>query len=273
MDLPDLTYFFKPILIFLVILAGYIFLRLFLKRALIRSVKTKKMKHNITIFLNLITYLFILICLVAVVLYFSGGSLGIGLTAGLLSAALGWALQRPITGVAGWIMVVIAKPFSIGDRIIIGATKGDVSDITLTHIYLREFGGTTGGEETSGRIIMIPNSVLFEKDVINYTLQDDYILDEAIFSVTYGSSLDVARRVALDAAKKITKSFIEKVPGNPLVRFGFQASGVNVHLKYYTSAEKRQKYNSEVTEEIFKKIKLKKEVEFAYPHTEIIFKK
>jgi small-conductance mechanosensitive channel len=269
----NIFYYTKPIIIFLIVFTIYLVIKSFLRRALIKKVQTKKMKHNITISLNILTYIFIALSVVGILLYFSGGSLSLGLTAGLLSAALGWALQRPITGVAGWVMVVLAKPFTIGDRIIIGATKGDVSNITLSHIYLREFGGTTGGEETSGRIIMIPNSVLFEKDVINYTLQDDYILDEVAFTITYESDLNEARKIAINAAKKAIKEFLEKTPSNPNVRFNFQSSGVDVRLRYYTIAEKRQKFNSEITEEIFNKIKKTEGIRFAYPHTEVILNK
>jgi len=60
---------------------------------------------------------------VFVVLYFVGDASSIALKAGLLTAALGWTLQRPITGTAAWIMVVVARLFTIGDRIIVCVVK------------------------------------------------------------------------------------------------------------------------------------------------------
>ena len=263
----------KPFLVFILVFALYFIIQLFLKKKLLRSIKTKRMKHNITIFTNILTYLFIIISALVIIFYFTGNIFSIGITAGLLTAALGWALQRPITGVAAWIMVVISKPFSIGDRIIIGGVKGDVINITLTHVYLKEFGGTTGGEETSGRVIMVPNSLLFEKEVINYTFEDDFILDEILITVTYESNIDKAKQICLSVVEKLTKEFENKVQNKPYLRLSYQPSGIDIKLRYYVPASKRQEFNSNITEETFKQISKEKSVEIAYPHTEVIFRK
>ncbi len=277
MQIPEIILqnmqYIKPVLTFLVALFIYIIVKNLLRQTLRKRVKSKRMTHNITIFINILTYSFVFITILFITLSITGDLLSIGITAGLLTAALGWALQRPITGIAAWIMVVFAKPFEIGDRIIIGGVKGDVVNITLTHIYLKEFGGTVGGEETSGRVIMIPNSVLFEKDVINYTFQDDYILDEISVSVTYESEIEKAKTICINAAKKITKDFLERAPRHPYLRLNFQPSGVDIRVRYYTPAGKRQEYNSNITEEILKDITKTKGVEIAYPHSEILFRK
>ncbi len=255
------------------VLIIYIILNTFVKKALIKRAKTKKVRHNVIVFINLISYTFIFLTIVFIVLSFTGGFTGVGIAAGLLTAALGWALQRPITGIAAWLMVIITKPFEIGDRIIIGKVRGDVINITITHIYLNEFGGTIGGEETSGRVIIIPNSVLFEQNVINYTAQNEYILDEVAFTVTYDSHIELAKSLGKKIAEEITKEFIEKVPKKPFIRLNFQPSGIDVRVRYYTIAPKRQETNSKITEEIFKAITKEKKVKFAYPHTQIILEK
>jgi len=265
----------RPILIFVFALIVYIAVREFTKRRLYAKARTKKLRHNITIFSNLLTYTFFIIGIMMVIFSYTGNIFSIGLTAGLLTAALGWALQRPITGIAGWIMVVVAKPFGIGDRIVVGGVKGDVSNITLTHIYLKEFGGTIGGEETSGRIVMVPNSVLFEKDLINYTFQDDYILDEVSVAVTYESNIEKAKEICVKAAKKVTDQVKDSIYGRypkPYLRLNFQPSGIDVRIRYYAPADKRLEYNSKLTEEIFKGICADKSVEIAYPHTEVIYR-
>jgi len=254
----------------------FIVLREFVRKKFYSKVNTKKMRHNVTIFANLSTYIFVIIGAMAVLFSYTGNVFSIGLTAGLISAALGWALQRPITGIAAWIMVVIAKPFKIGDRIIIGGVRGDVSNITLTHIYMKEFGGTVGGEDISGRVIMVPNSVLFEKDMINYTLQDEYILDEVSFVTTFESNIEKTKDVSMRAVKKILNKIKDpsyKKFQKPYIRFNFQSSGIGVMVRYYVPADRRLEYSSKVTEEIFRNIKGEKSVEFAYPHTEIVYRK
>lgn len=263
----------KLLITALIVLFVYIFLNTFLKLFLLKRVKTKKMRHNVIVFTSLVSYIFILVVVIFSIISVTGGFTGLGIAAGLLTAALGWALQRPITGIAGWVMVILTKPFGIGDRIIIGGVKGDVSNITLTHIYLNEFGGTVGGEEISGRIIIIPNAVLFEQNVVNYTSQNDYILDEVAFTITYKSNLEFAKSIAIKVAKEMTKDFLDSSPSNPFVRSNFQASGVDICVRYYTVASKRQEINSKITEEIFKRIMKEDKVEFAFPHTQVIIDK
>ncbi len=271
MEFSTILTYLNRIILIVVIIIIIIFISLFLKKTLLKKAKTKKMTHNVIMFTNLFTYVTIFLAVVFTLISVTG-SINLGITAGLLTAALGWALQRPITGIAGWVMVIMTEPFTIGDRIIIGSVRGDVKNMTLTHIHLNEFGGTTSGEETSGRLILIPNSVIFEQNIINYTSQNDYILDEIVFTMTYDSNLDLAREIAIKSAEKITKDIIEKVPKKPFVRVNFQDSGIIIRTKYYTPAANRQKTNSEITESIFKEITKEKKIRFAYPHTEIIFK-
>ena len=263
----------KVIIAISAIILIYFFTNITLRSILLKKSKTKKMRHNVIVFSGLTTYIIIFLVIVFLIISLTGGITGIGITAGLLTAALGWALQRPITGIAAWLMVIITKPFEIGDRIVIGSVRGDVSNITITHIYLNEFGGTIGGEETSGRTVIIPNSVLFEQNVINYTDRDEYILDEVGFTITYSSHIELAKKIAKETAEKITKDFIEKVPSKPFVRSNFQASGIDIRLRYYTIASKRDDVHSKITEEIFKEIMKEKKIEFAYPHTEIYLNK
>ena len=234
------------------------------KRAVLAKAKTKKQRSNALVFLSIWKYAFTILIIIGLIFYLGGDITGLGLWAGLMTAALGWALQKPITGVAGYLMVILKKPFQIGDRILVGDVKGDVSDITLTHIYLKEIGGTIGTEETSGRVILIPNSVLFEKNIINYTLQDEYILDQAVLAVTYDSDLDKAIRICKESAMKVTKSFLKDT------RTFFQPSGIDVKIRYYVKAAERIKILSELTQEIFRKIKQEKDVTIAYQHTEVI---
>ncbi len=240
------------------------------KKTIFAKLETKDQKSNALVFLSIWKYAFTIVIVIGLIFYLGGDITGLGLWAGLLTAALGWALQKPITGVAGYLMVIIKKPFQIGDRIMIGDVKGDVTDISLTHIYLGEIGGTIGSEETSGRVIMIPNSILFEQNIINYTLQDEYILDQAVLAVTYDSDLDKAIKLCEESAKKVTKYFIKDMPEKPYTRTLFQPNGIDVKIRYYVKASERIKLLSELTQEIFRNVNKEKDVNIAYPHTEVI---
>ncbi|RLI97612.1 MAG: hypothetical protein DRO99_02775 [Candidatus Aenigmatarchaeota archaeon] len=245
-----------------------------LRKAVLEKAETKAQRSNAIVLLSLWRYAFVIVLVIGLIFYLGGDITGLGVWAGLFSAALGWALQKPITGIAGWIMVITKKPFQIGDRISIGSVKGDVVEIGITHIYLKEIGGTIKSEETSGRLIMIPNSTMFDKNIINYTLQDDYILDDVGVLITYESNLEKAIKICQDAADKIAKEgHVATKPKPPYVRTFFSGSGIDIKTRYYVKAEERIKTSSDITQEIFRGINKTKDVEIAYPHTEVVLRK
>ncbi len=259
-----------------ILVAALIFYKLVtraLRGIVLSKAKTKKQKSNALVFLSLWKYAFVIILIIGLIFYLGGDITGLGVWAGLMTAALGWALQKPITGVAGWVMVIVKRPFEIGDRIEIQGVKGDVSEITLTHIYLKEVGGTIASEESSGRTILIPNSKLFEQDIINYTMKDDYILDQVVTAVTYESNMEKAIKICESAAKKVTRDFIEEMPQKPYIRTFFQPSGIDIKIRYYVHPAQRIRVASDITQEIFRKVSEEKDIEFAYPHTEVVLRK
>jgi small-conductance mechanosensitive channel len=247
-----------------------------LKRNLLKKVKTKKQISNITVFLSLLKFLFVIFLIIILVAFFYGDLGDLSFVAGLLTVALGWALQRPISGVVAWLILITRRPFDIGDRVIISNIKGDITDITLTHIHLNEVGGTIEGEERSGRTVMIPTSIIFEKEIINYTHQDDYILVDIVTTITYESNLDKAEEIILNAVKKIMEpfwsNFPERISKEPHIRLQFKDSGIDVSVRYYTFALKRNEFATNIRREIFHQIRKTEDVEIAYPHTEILLR-
>lgn len=243
-----------------------------LKTYLLKKTKNKKERSNIEIFSRAIKYLMMFFLVIFAIISYAGSLASLGLVIGLLSAALGWALQRPITGMAAWLMLVVKRPFEIGDRVIIGNVKGDISSITLTHVHIREIGGTIPSEEISGRLILIPNAKLFEENIINYTKKSNFILDEVSFSITFESDIDEAKKIAKESARIILKDYVEDIK-EVYIRTYFQPSGVDVFVRYLTLVPKRNEISSRITEEIFKKVKASQKVRFAYYHSEILLRK
>ncbi len=185
--------------IILIIIVAFIIFSLILKlikKSLLKRVKTKKQVSNVSTFIDLLKFLFVIFLLIIVFSSYYGRWSDFGFIAGLLTVALGWALQKPISGVVAWLILTIRRPIHIGDRVIISDIKGDITNITLTHIFLDEVGGTIVGEEKSGRTVMLPISIIFEEEIINYTHRDDYILDEVTTAITYESNLEKAEEVS-----------------------------------------------------------------------------
>ncbi len=262
-----LTYLiFSLILVYVV----YLIISKTARKALLIRSKSPKEKNNVKLFISLVKYCFYVIAFLVVIFVLTGSLAGLGVSAGLLTAALGWSLQRPITGIAAWIMILVRKPFQIGDRILIGNTRGDVVDISLTHVYLSEVGGTTAAEESSGRVILIPNSILFEQKIINYTLQDEFILDEIDTLVTYESDLEKIKKICNQVALKFLDADLKEKGIKPYVRFGQKPNGVNIKLFYKVKASNKVSVRSNINGEIIKSIVKTKGVKIAYPHIQVI---
>jgi small-conductance mechanosensitive channel len=244
-----------------------------LKKFLFRKAKTKRDKNNAHMVILFWKYVFLAFGIIAIIFVSTGSLTAFGLSAGLFTAALGWALQRPITGVAGWMMVMVKKPFKIGDRILIEDIKGDVTDITLTHIYIKELGGIIGGEETSGRTILVPNSKLFEKNIINYTFNNKYIRDQVKVQVTYESNLKDATKLAVKAAKTILGTKAIEETEEPYALTYFAGSGINMYVRYQAPNDQLQRIGSSITQKIYETFGTREDIEFAYPHRVIDYKK
>ena len=68
----------------------------------------------------------------------------------------------------GWQYIVWKKPFDVGDRIEIGQNSGDVIDITPFNFTVMEIGNWVNADESTGRIIHVPNGQVFTQPLANY---------------------------------------------------------------------------------------------------------
>jgi small-conductance mechanosensitive channel len=189
---------------------------------------------------------------ILVLIAMSGSLKLLGLTAGFLGMMLGWSLQQPVTGIAAWLMIIFKKPFRIGDRVVIAGITGDVTAISLTHVILNQVGGSIGGEERSGRGILIPNAILFQHVIINYTLEQKYMLDEVPVRLTFDSDWDRAKELMLAAATEVTQDIIGETGVQPFIRAEFLDWGILARLRYNTLPTQRQELSTYIIERLLR---------------------
>ena len=201
----------------------------------------------------------------------SGSLKTLGISAGFLGMVLGWSLQAPVTGLAAWLMLILKRPFKIGDRVIIAGITGDVEDITLTHVILNQVGGTVSSEERSGRGILIPNAILFGQTITNYTLEEEYILVEVPVRITFQSDWAEAEQILVRAAQEVTADVIKETGEAPFIRAELFDAGVMMRLRYKTRPVARAKSLSDIVKIIFHEFSKCKNVEFCYAHSEVIY--
>jgi len=133
---------------------------------------------------------------------------------GLISLILGFALQKPITSLIGWIYLMVRAPYSVGDRIKIGDATGDVIEVGYFDTTLWEFGGKyLSTDHPTGRIIRFPNSEVLESAIYNYTWPlFPYVWNEIRFNIAYNSDLEfVAATMQAAAEQEVGNLMMERV--------------------------------------------------------------
>ncbi|MBN2719809.1 MAG: mechanosensitive ion channel, partial [Proteobacteria bacterium] len=84
---------------------------------------------------------------------------------GLIGAGVALALQEAIISVAGWASVSTGFVFRTGDRVKIGNVLGDVIDTGFLRTTLMELGEWVNGDQYNGRMVRVPNSLIFKGPV------------------------------------------------------------------------------------------------------------
>lgn len=184
---------------------------------------------------------------------------------GVVGLALGLAAKDTISNMIAGIFLIIDKPFVIGDRIELwsapkgGATWGDVVDIGLRSTKIKT---------TDNVILIIPNSVIYTRDIINYTTGTPEIRVSIPVGISYESDLSKAEEI-LDKVAKNTKGVKDS---NVAVK-DFGESSIDLELRVVIEdARNKGKISSEIRKAI--KGEFDKEgIEIPYPRRVLIEKK
>jgi small-conductance mechanosensitive channel len=201
---------------------------------------------------------------------------------GLLSAGLAIALRDPIVNLAGWLFILWRRPFGVGDRIQIGIHSGDVIDARIFQFTLMEVGGWVNADQSTGRIIHVPNSKVFTEPQINYTEGwFDYIWNEIPVLVTFESNWKKAKEMLGEIAerhaghlvssaqfkmKESSRQFMIFSPNlAPSVFTTVAESGVLLTMRYLCDPRKRRDSTTEIWEEVLDRFSPCNDIDLAYP--------
>jgi small-conductance mechanosensitive channel len=129
----------------------------------------------------------------------------IAVTVPILAIGLALALQKYVASFFSYFMIVITRIYTPGDRIRIGNIKGDVRWVGLIHTTLEEVGEDEKlGGELTGRILHVPNLVILDQPVLNYSkdysvyhkaISSDYMFDEIRIPITVDSNVEKATEI------------------------------------------------------------------------------
>lgn len=202
---------------------------------------------------------------------------------GLLTAGLAIALKDPLTNLAGWIFILSRKPFVVGDRVQIGQNTGDIIDIRLFQFTMLEIGNWVEADQSTGRIIHLPNGKVFMEPQANYSTGFEYIWDEIGVNITFESNWEQAKLILEDIIKQYTEDVDTKVEKEileasknymiyykhltPIVYTSVMDYGIKLTIRYLCHPRRRRGSKNDIWQQILKRFRAQTDIHFAYPTT------
>jgi small-conductance mechanosensitive channel len=196
------------------------------------------------------------------------------LSVGVFSAVLGIVLAPIVGSIINGIFVLADQPYEIGDMIEISDTntRGFVEDITIRYTKIFTLDNT---------FIVISNSSIRDRDVVNYSAEDERTRLSLELTVTYEGDLEEARTLMENAAKGVD----EVITGGPDIRIGsarypaaptcyieeYADHGVQLVLRYWAKEPyKLLTVRSKVNERVWTSLE-DADVHIPYPHSHVVF--
>lgn len=239
------------------------------------NVKTRYQWHKITSYIS-----FSLISIIIANIWLEGIE-SIATYLGLVSAGIAIALKEPLTNLTGWLYIIWRSPFDVGDRIQLGHETGDVIDTNLFNFTLMEIGNWVDADDHTGRLIHVPNGLIFTATLANYGKGFKYIWNEMPVLVTFESDWRKAKNILLKIVhensiiqtksaekkfKEAKKVFMLKKPDlEPTVITKVEDSGVELTLRYLCRPDMRRETEHKIWEDILDEFDKYDNIDFAYP--------
>lgn len=200
---------------------------------------------------------------------------------GLLSAGLAIALRDPISDFASWLFILWRKPFDVGDRIQLGDVKGDVIDIRLFKFTVLEIGNWVRSDQSTGRVVHLPNHLIFSDSLANYTSDFEFIWNELEVLITFESDWEKAKRLLQEIADKHLEEFVNNAEQQvrraqkayliyyrhltPIVYTDVRDSGICLTIRHLSNPRQRRSVSEAIWEDILRSFTDHEDIELAYP--------
>ncbi|MBU1218600.1 mechanosensitive ion channel family protein [Myxococcota bacterium] len=272
------------ILFTLIVILAWQILAFVSVKLLSRHVKDLARRYITT---KLVVYLFRIAVIIIFFRVWIGVGSGLWAYLGLLSAGIAVALQDSLANFAGWIFIMVSKPFAIGDRIQIDEHAGDIIDIRISQTTILEIGKWVKADQSTGRIIHIPNGWFLKKSLVNFTQKFNFIWNELEVVVTFESDWEKARKIleeiavdCQDMSEEEAQKYIHQAAQSfliyynkltPFVWVSVADIGVRLTIRYLCRPKSRRYTETRIWESILRRFKEHSDIDFAYPTTRIYY--
>lgn len=199
---------------------------------------------------------------------------------GLLSAGLAIALRDPVTDIAGWVFLMWRKPFEVGDRIQIGDIKGDIVDIRIFKFTVLEIGNWVHADQSTGRLIHIPNHLVLRDPIANYTSDFEFIWNEIEIVFTFESNWKKAKQLIEEITNSHLKDYVKDAEQQirsatklylihyrnltPIVYTDVVDNGIKMTIRHLSNPRSRRGINQIIWEDILDTVERENDIDFAY---------
>jgi small-conductance mechanosensitive channel len=203
-----------------------------------------------------------------------------------VSAGVAIALADLLKNMAGWLFILVRRPLRIGDRIEVDGTAGDVVDIRLFRFSLMEIGKWVHADQSTGRLVHVPNGVVFTTPIANYTEGFEHIWHEVPVLITFESDWQKARRIireeveavstfdeqALRRLRETARQYQIKIGAlTPIVYLKVEDSGVLLTGRLLIRARERRFVDERIWSALLTRFAEEDDVELAYPTVRTFF--
>ena len=229
-----------------------------LKNAIVRMMDKRNIDKSLTGFLSSFVDVLLKVLLIIMVM----DIIGIKATSfiailGAAGLAVGFALQGTLQNFAGGVIILIMKPFKVGDYISTSGYEGYVKEIRIFNTILTTF---------DNQCVILPNTDLATKSLVNYT-REEYRRVDINVGICYGQSVERARELMFDLAKAEPK-VIDNIKPTKVVCKAMADSSVNICLWAWVKQEDYWEVFFRLNEQVYTTFQ-KEGLEIAFPQVQV----
>ncbi len=174
--------------------------------------------------------------------------------------AIGMAMSGTLQNFAGGVMILLFKPFKVGDIIDTGSYSGTVNSIRITNTHLSTF---------DNKLVILPNGDLSSNSIMNFSITDTRRAEWNI-SIPYGSDVDKTKEILLGLVNKDKR--VLKEPAEPFVALSELDKGsIVIMLRAWSSTNDFWQLYYDINEAIYKELP-KNGIEFFSPKMDVVVK-
>ena len=193
---------------------------------LVKLIEKRMIARNVdlsirTFLIPIINILFKMIVLTFVVSRLGFNASGFVAALGGMGLAVGLALQGSLSNFAAGILIILFKPFKVGDYIVSQGNEGTVESINILNTVI-----ATG----KGQIVTLPNGNLFNNPITNFSVKEYRRLDLNI-GISYDDDFENVHKVLLDVLEK--NDFVDDTQPKTVEILEFASSSVNIVVRCY----------------------------------------